>query len=689
MEDKLLDIFYEESREIIDTLESGLLDMEGSEDPEEINAVFRAAHTLKGNAGLIGFTDLVDLTHLMEGILDELRSGRSKPDAATVGLLLSGVDAIKVLIFAQLAGEIPSRPTEVMEMLAQRLGEEVPNSDSAAVTTAQAGGAGSNFFHITMRLSREVLGTGSDPLQLFLELEEMGRLAKVLCHTEELPHIEELAPDGLYLWWEIWMETAREQAEIEEVFIFLRDSGQIDVVRADSAEFANLTARTEPEPAAAVAARPMAPAGAARPPAEQPAPAKPATKPAAKPASNPAAKPAAKAHAPAASTASATIRVETDKLDKLVNLVGELVIGAARVNQIASEVHSQELYQAVESLGHISRDLQEQVMRVRMIAVEGTFTRFQRVVRDLASELGKKIRLEMSGTETELDKNVIEQIADPLKHLIRNSADHGLEGPQARLAAGKPEQGTIWLKAYQQEGKIIIEVADDGAGINRERVLNKAIERGWATAESQLSDSEVFAFMFQPGFSTAEKISEVSGRGVGLDVVRQNIESLRGSVEVESKAGAGTVFRIKLPLTLAIIDGMTVSVGEEVITIPLLSIVESLRPTKDDVMVVENKGELVGVRGEYLPLVRLYQVFGLPTKRTEPTDALVVIIESVGKRFGMQVDDILGEQQAVIKSLELNYQKVEGITGATILGDGRVSLILDIHGLEKLAFGRN
>jgi len=383
--------------------------------------------------------------------------------------------------------------------------------------------------------------------------------------------------------------------------------------------------------------------------------------------------------------------VETDKLDKLVNLVGELVIGVARVKQIAGEAAvasalGEELDSAVEGLDHISRDLQEQVMRVRMIPIEGTFARFQRVVRDLAAELGKEIRLVMSGSETELDKNVIEQIADPLKHLVRNSADHGLERPDVRRAAGKPATGTIWLKAYQQEGKIIIEVADDGAGISRERVLAKAVDRGLAAAGSALGDAEVFAFMFQPGFSTAEQVTEVSGRGVGLDVVRQNIEALRGTVEVESAPGAGTTFRIKLPLTLAIIDGMTVSVGGEILTIPLLSIVESLRPKPAELTTVEGRGELVAVRGEYLPLVRLHEVFGLPTERTDPTQALVVIIESVSKRFGVLVDDILGEQQAVIKSLEQNWRKVEGVAGATILGDGRVSLILDIHGLEKIAF---
>ncbi|MDR1397105.1 MAG: chemotaxis protein CheA [Desulfarculales bacterium] len=686
MEDKLLNIFYDESAEIIDTLEKGLVELEGSDDPEEINAVFRAAHTLKGNAGIVGFSDLVDLTHLMEGLLDKMRAGVFQPDAANVGLLLSGVDALKVLIHGYIAGDPPQRPQDLMELMAQRLGEEVPHSfpgDDQKNRTDQSGTEQelSGQFHISLRLSREVLGTGSDPLQLFLELEEMGSFSRVECHIEELPHIEDLAVDGLYLYWDIWMNSQRDQDEISEVFVFLQDRAEVNVEKAEG--------KTETDSAAAPDVTEVkAPPGAvpAPPPRADEKNGRPENRPAGPGGEKPAPPPAPKAPAHPAASSAATIRVETDKLDKLVNLVGELVIGAARVNQIAGMIHSQELSSAVESLGHISRDLQEQVMRVRMIAVEGTFSRFQRVVRDLAAELGKKIRLQMSGTETELDKNVIEQIADPLKHLIRNSADHGLETPQERLAAGKPEQGTIWLKAYQQEGKIIIEVADDGAGINREKVMKKAAEKGWVTADSQISDSEVFAFMFQPGFSTADKVSEVSGRGVGLDVVRQNIESLRGSVEVESKHGQGTTFRIKLPLTLAIIDGMTVSVGKEIITIPLLSIVESLRPTTSDLIVVENKGELVSVRGEFLPLVRLYKVFGFETERTDATAALVVIIESIGRRFGMMVDDILGEQQAVIKSLEHNYQKVQGITGATILGDGRVSLILDIHGLEKLVF---
>ena len=696
MDDKLLAIFAEEAREILDTLERGLLDLEGSEDPEQINEVFRAAHTMKGNAGIVGFSDVVDLTHLMEGLLDEMRQGRMKPDAEVVGLLLTAVDALKVLVEGRLAGESPEPPREVLDALAARLAQQGGEAPPAAGPTpeapapapspeADAGGGQVNRFHLRLRFAEGLFATGTDPLQLFLELDELGTIEKVVCHDEDLPPFAELQPDRLYLWWEVWLATSESLGTVDNVFIFVQDDSQIDIepLPPEEAEGEDVP---PPQPAAA-AARPETPpppsSPAPAPSPAAPAPAKPAAPPAPKP--RPPARKASPSFQPAA-----TIRVDTEKLDKLVNLVGELVIGVARVNQLAEReegAEDNELASAVEALEHISRDLQEQVMRVRMIPVEGTFNRFKRVVRDLASELGKKIRLEMSGTETELDKNVIEQIADPLKHLIRNSADHGLETPEERRAAGKDETGTIWLRAYQQEGKIIIEVADDGRGIDLNKVFAKAVERGLVTPEAQLSESDILAFMFQPGFSTADKVTEVSGRGVGLDVVRQNIEALRGSVEVETKLGQGTTFRIKLPLTLAIIDGMTVRVGEEVLTLPLLSILESIRPRPEDIQRVEGSGELISVRGEFLPLVRLYEIFQLPTERTDPTQGLVVIIESVSKRFGVLVDDILGEQQAVIKSLEQNYHKIEGIAGATILGDGTVSLILDIHGLEKLAFG--
>jgi two-component system chemotaxis sensor kinase CheA len=387
---------------------------------------------------------------------------------------------------------------------------------------------------------------------------------------------------------------------------------------------------------------------------------------------------------------SSTIRVETDKLDKLVNLVGEMVISVARMSQCASDISdtalARSLQGAISALERISRDLQEQVMRVRMVPVEGTFNRFRRVVRDLSFELGKKIEIKMSGTDTELDKNVIEQISDPLKHMIRNSIDHGIEMPEERRQIGKAEIGVIWLKAFQREGNIFIEISDDGKGIDKKKVLAKAIEKGQADAGKSYSDREIFDMLFAPGLSTSENVSELSGRGVGMDVVKRNIEDLRGSIEIISEEGKGSTFRIKLPLTLAIIDGMMVKVGTEVLTIPLSVIDKSVRPSRAEIKTVEGKGELVDIKGDYLPLVRLYQLFNLPSVKIDPTEALVVVLHGEQNRFGILVDDVLGQMQAVIKSIDKNFKKIEGTSGATILGNGKVSLILDVYSIERMAF---
>jgi two-component system chemotaxis sensor kinase CheA len=514
MDDKLIQIFTEESQEIIETLEQGLLNLEGGEDLELINAVFRAAHTMKGNAGIVGFDDVVALTHNMEGILHEMRKERMKPDAEVVGLLLSAVDALKVMVDSQLAGQTMQAPEEIMSALERLLEPEAettpvkePASPAAAAPVPDSPGTGFSDepkqYKISMRLDKDILTTGNDPLLLLLELGEIGKVNRTICHADDLPAYSELTVDRLYLWWEIYLETAEDISVLDNVFIFVADEGDIKIeelpqgAEASAAQpearpkpasqKAGPTAAPEPKPAhqPAPPATPQPPANPQPEPAPASAPAPPQPPPANNTQTAPVQKPAIKPAAQAESgqprktiPTSSTIRVDTEKLDKLVNLVGELVIGVARINQLSEGQASDELDSAVESLDHISRDLQEQVMRVRMIPVEGTFNRFQRVVRDLASELGKKIKLQMSGIETELDKNVIEQITDPLKHLIRNSADHGLETPEERSLAGKPETGTIWLKAYQQEGKIIIEVEDDGRGIDHNKVLAKAVERG-------------------------------------------------------------------------------------------------------------------------------------------------------------------------------------------------------------------
>ncbi len=670
MTDKILSIFFNESEELIQAMETGLLALEKNpDDMEQVHSVFRAAHTIKGNAGFVDLEELVNFTHVQEGVLDRLRQGHLEVTPEIISLLLASVDVLRSVTEAILAGQEPDEERVAQALNGLRrfadqiepLGEE---KESASPSPDQAElRAPVRLIEVLITLDQDIFTTGTDPLMLFTELEDLGQIEKVEADLSSLPPLNALDPQKLYLSWRVLLHTAVSHSQIQNVFIFVTETSNIKVrdITVDQAPPPLLEA---PSPTPVAQRPPAAAAPPAPPQAKQPKPAQPVQR-------------------------AATIRVDTEKLDKLVNLVGELVIGVARVSQLVHSANNsgREMFTAVESLDHISRELQEQVMRVRMVPVEPTFTRFQRVVRDLATELKKEVRLVMSGTETELDKNVIEQINDPLKHLIRNSVDHGLESPEERIAVGKPRQGTIWLRAYQREGNIIIEVADDGRGIDRQAVLDKATSKGLVRPENtSLSDQEIFNFMFLPGFSTAKKVTEVSGRGVGLDVVKRNIEALRGAIEVDSTLDQGTTVHVKLPLTLAIIDGMTVRVGQEIFTVPLMSIIESVRPQKEDIKTVEGSGELVSFRGSYIPLVRLHELFALPTERTNPWEALVIILESRNRKFAVLVDEIEDEIQAVIKSLEKNYYHVDGTAGATILGNGNISLILDIHGLERMAF---
>jgi two-component system chemotaxis sensor kinase CheA len=387
----------------------------------------------------------------------------------------------------------------------------------------------------------------------------------------------------------------------------------------------------------------------------------------------------------------ASIRVQTDKVDKLVNLVGEMVITQSMLAQIASKFTLGQLSQLTEAVGAMerhTRDLQERVMAVRMQPIKTVFTRFHRLVRDLAGTLGKQIALEVSGEETELDKTVIDRIGDPLTHLVRNSVDHGVELPETRRAAGKPEQGVVRLHAFHQGGSIFIEVEDDGQGLDKARIRSKAVENGLVKDGEPLTDDQLYALIFRPGFSTAERVTDVSGRGVGMDVVQRNIRALGGQVAITSVRGAGTKFTIKLPLTLAILDGLSVQVGDETYIIPLVNITESIRPKVGQVQSIVGEGEVVNVRGRVLPIVRLYEVLAVTPRVTDPTQSLLVIVENGRNQVALLVDELVGQHQVVIKSLETNYQRVDGVSGATIMGDGRVALILDVPGLVRMASGR-
>jgi two-component system, chemotaxis family, sensor kinase CheA len=691
MADELTQIFLDESEEEIRELETGLMKLEEQgEDADTINRVFRAAHTIKGSAGLVGFEKVSNYTHTIENILDRIRNNQLKVTKKLISHLLESIDVLKRMISASAEGEeIDSMVVEDVTNRLKRFSgieavvEEAPIKEKKKLEE--------RIYSIFMGFRPDLFLTGQDPLMLIRELSDTGELLEVRPYTTAIPDFYNLIPTNCYTNWEVRLKTKQPFSEIQNIFIFVTDEndirisditdqykGGVDLSLAEkpigeilverghlSDEDVRETLKEHKTTGEALVEKGKVPKAVIDKVIKDQSESRKVVK-------------------------TSTIRVDTDKLDKLVNLVGEMVISVARLSQLASEVRDDKVARTLQTanaaLERISRDLQEQVMRVRMVPVEGTFNRFRRVVRDMAFEQGKKIDLKMSGTETELDKNVIEQIGDPLKHMIRNSIDHGIEPPQERLAAGKSEVGTIWLKAFQREGNIFIQISDDGRGINKDKLLAKAREKGLALPDKVYTDEETFQFMFAPGLSTAEKVTELSGRGVGMDVVKRNIEGLRGTVDVRSEIGKGSTFTVRLPLTLAIIDGMMVKVGREVLTVPLSVIDKSVRPKQNEVKTVEGKGELIDIRGDYIPLVRLYELFEIPTEKLDPTQALVLIVQSSKSRYGILVDDVLGQTQAVIKSIDKNFRKIDGTSGATILGDGRVSLILDIHGIERMAF---
>lgn len=690
----LLETFITEAMELVQDLEIDLLSLEESGDDDElVNRIFRAAHTIKGSAGVVGLTKISDFTHSMESILDLVRDHNLTVTSELVSSLLKAVDLLKAMIKVASEGgeEVGEREIgPVLETLKRFLPSQPEESVKEEAVPGSIEQDTYSYFEIELILPENIFETGTDPLMLIKELHGLGEIIELSVNTESISDLHALDVYKLYLSWYLVIKTKELLSEIENVFVFVQDDSKISIedvtgyfkdgvdIRVADLRLGEilttkgLVSKKDLDEALSSQQRIgelLVKSG--------------------KVSEDEVHNALQKQLKSREIQKSSTIRVDTDKLDKLVNLVGEMVIAVARVsqqqhNQLGSNKRIAQ--DAMESLERISRDLQEQVMRVRMISVEGLFSRFHRVVRDLSAEQGKQIRLELSGIETELDKNVIEQLSDPLKHLVRNAVDHGIEQPEERQKSGKPREAKIKLSACQQEGNIVIEVSDDGRGIDREAVLDKAIEKGLIKAGIELSEQEIYQLMFLPGFSTAKQVTEVSGRGVGLDVVKQNIADLRGSVQVIASRGKGTVFRIKLPLTLAIIDGMNVKVGQEIITVPLLSILESIRPNKEAVKTIEGKGEVIDVRGEYLSLVRLHELFEIETDKTDPSEALVVIVESGQRKLGVLVDDVMGQQQAVIKSLDKNLHQVDGASGATILGDGTVSLILDIHGLEKMAF---
>jgi two-component system chemotaxis sensor kinase CheA len=501
---------------------------------------------------------------------------------------------------------------------------------------------------IRFRPSADILRQGLDPQVMLLELADLGDVESTTVDISALPAgAEDFDPESCYLAWTIVLLTDATPGVLRDVFLFAEDGAEIDIV--------------EPEPDAFAA--PLALAAGAAPPDERRA--------------GPDRRRA---------TETVSLRVSTDKVDRLIDLVGEIVIAQSMVSNLAEEFSLARLAQlrdAVQLLERNTRELQERVMAIRMVPVGGVFSRFPRLVRDIATGLGKEVRVEMHGEDTEIDKGVVERIGDPLTHLIRNAVDHGLESPEARLQAGKPAEGVIRLDAYARGGLVIIEVSDDGRGLDSERIRAKALAQGLITADQVLSPEALHQLIFHPGFSTAQTVSDLSGRGVGMDVVKRNVEELNGTVTLESHPGAGTRVKIGLPLTLAILDGQSLVVGETVYVLPLTAIVESLRPKPSEVCTVLGEGEVVRVRGDAVPLVRLHHYLGLHGTRLDPTQGIVVLVEHQGRRVALLADELRGQHQVVIKSLDTHYRRVDGVMGATIMGDGSVALILDIPSLLR------
>ncbi len=659
--------FFDESFDALDSMEAGLLGLEpGTADSETINTIFRAAHSIKGGAGMFGFDAIASFTHTLETLLDELRASRLPVTAPLSEALLQSVDVLRTLMTATQKRQAPD-VTEARALQARleqiAAGGSAPAEDpedlealfdsiAAGVTAARPVPSASSRWQIGFKALPELLNRGNDPIRLFEDLAGLGPL-KVTVDATRLPSFDQIDPTQCYLDWQLELATSAPRASIEAVFDWADGDCEL-ALREIAAVVEPVAAQPPPVALPAATSAPEAPRGASGPDGN-------------------------------------SIRVSIEKIDELLNTVGEIVITQSMLSQLAGRLEgldSERLRSGLAQLeGHI-RELQESVMRVRMLPVGSVFSRFPRLVRDLSARLGKQIRLQISGEHTELDKTVLEKIGDPLVHLVRNSIDHGIELPAERLAAGKGAEGTVFLNAFHKGGAITLEVSDDGKGLDGARLREKAVDKGLIAADAVLDDAQVHELIFLPGFSTAASTTDLSGRGVGMDVVRRNIKDLGGTIELRTEPGKGTHFSITLPLTLAIVDGQSVAVGDETYIVPLVTIIESLQLRPNGASHLVGHGEVFSFRGEYLPVIRLHEVFGVPPRHRELHEGLIMVVEGDGRRAGLYIDDLLGQQQVVIKSMETHYARIDGIGGATILGEGTVALILDVPGLIRLASER-
>ena len=656
-------VFFEESFEGLDIMETGLLNLDnGDADNEEINTIFRAAHSIKGGSGTFGFQNIADFTHIMETLLDEVRDGIRDLTHDGINILLKSVDCLRMMMTAASdGGEVDETEVKTnFDALQTILGSEESTPVATESTkTAEAIKDKSEGWKISFAPHKNFMQFGNDPVRIIRELSSLGQLDGQV-DTSKVPDFSELNPEDMHLSWDLELKTDVEKSAIDDVFAWVEDESDISLSPLTEKKVQPEKSQKEKTPAVKTVTKTPAPEAAKKADKKE-----------------------------KSAPASSSIRVGIDKIDDLINMVGELVITQSMLSLLGDDFNMSRLEKLQEGLIQLdrhTRELQESVMQIRMVPISFTFSRFPRMVRDLSEKLDKKIELVMHGENTELDKTVIEKIGDPLVHLVRNSIDHGIEMPEDRLAAGKPETGTIQLNAFHRGGNIVIEITDDGKGIDKDVIFRKGVEKGLIEQGAKLSDQQIYDLLFNPGFSTAAEITDVSGRGVGMDVVKKNIMSLGGAIETHSVKGQGSIFSIRLPLTLAILDGQSVSVGSDNYIIPLVSIVESVQPKKEQLNMVAGKGETYKLRDEYLPIIRICDLFNIPdAKANDLEEGLLVVVEADGKRFGVFVDDLLGQQQVVIKSLESNYKRINGVSGATILGDGSVALILDIPSLIRMS----
>ncbi len=635
--------FFDEADELLADMEQHLLELDPlAPDIEPLNAIFRAAHSIKGGAATFGFSVLQETTHLLENLLDGARRQEMSLSTEIINLFLETKDIMQEQLDAYKTSQKPD--ADSFEYICQALRQLALDAQQQDASVAHPVTEHAAATPAAIEGGMRVCLCGLKPNEVPLMLEELGNLGEV-----KNPHQTESSL-------EVTLLTSASEDDISAVLCFVLEPEQISFTTPAQVETPVVT----PEPAMPVAV------------------ALPVAKPA--PAVAEAPKPRAKA------SESTSIRVAVEKVDQLINLVGELVITQSMLAQRSGDldpVNHGDLLNSMSQLERNARDLQESVMSIRMMPMEYVFSRFPRLVRDLAGKLNKQVELQLQGSSTELDKSLIERIIDPLTHLVRNSLDHGIEDPDTRIAAGKSAVGNLILSAEHQGGNICIEVTDDGAGLNREKILAKAVSQGLPVSDS-MSDEDVGMLIFAPGFSTAEQVTDVSGRGVGMDVVKRNIQEMGGHVEIHSQAGKGTAIRILLPLTLAILDGMSVKVNDEVFILPLNAVMESLQPQAEDLHPLAGGERVLQVRGEYLPLVELFRVFEVAGAKTDATQGIVVILQSAGRRYALLVDQLIGQHQVVVKNLESNYRKVPGISAATILGDGSVALIVDVSALQTL-----